>query len=112
MGWEERKGKLYYYRKERDEATGRVRSVYCGTGERAERAAREDEARRRGGVVASVKVVGNLRPIGLKPSTESQARELAPPVAQPEVPSNSPLAADWLARLRRRGCAPSTADTP
>jgi hypothetical protein len=45
MGWELRRGKLVYYRKVRDGK--RVRSVYCGTGERGERAAREDEERRR-----------------------------------------------------------------
>jgi hypothetical protein len=33
MGWEERKGHSYYYRKERDGA--RVRSVYVGSGETA-----------------------------------------------------------------------------
>jgi hypothetical protein len=44
MGWETRGGKRYYYRKER--RAGRVRSIYCGSGGRGERAAREDEARR------------------------------------------------------------------
>jgi hypothetical protein len=33
MGWELRKGKPYYYRKER--RNGRVISVYCGSGEHA-----------------------------------------------------------------------------
>lgn len=33
MGWEERKGQQYYYRKERDGA--RVRSLYVGSGETA-----------------------------------------------------------------------------
>jgi hypothetical protein len=47
MGWETRRGVKYYYRKERDPQTGRVRSLYCGGGERGEQAAREDEARRR-----------------------------------------------------------------
>ncbi len=45
MGWELRRGKPVYYRKVR-EAAGRVRSVYCGAGERGEAAAREDEMRR------------------------------------------------------------------
>lgn len=44
MGWEVRKGKRYYYRKER-RADGRVVSVYCGGGEREEAAEREDRAR-------------------------------------------------------------------
>lgn len=44
MGWELRRGKRVYYRKVRE--GGRVRSVYCGAGERGERAAREDEERR------------------------------------------------------------------
>lgn len=39
-----RNGKLVYYRKVREGS--RVRSVYCGSGERGERAAREDAARR------------------------------------------------------------------
>jgi hypothetical protein len=46
MGWELRRGKRVYYRKVRK--AGRVRSVYCGAGERGEAAAREDEARRAG----------------------------------------------------------------
>jgi hypothetical protein len=46
MGWEMRRGKRVYYRKIRE--AGRVRSVYCGAGERGEAAAREDEARRAG----------------------------------------------------------------
>jgi hypothetical protein len=47
MGWETRRGERYYYRKARDPHTGRVRSIYCGGGERGEQAARKDEARRR-----------------------------------------------------------------
>lgn len=51
MGWETRRGgKRFYYRKlwYRDEQ-GRphVKSVYCGSGEQGEAAAREDEERRR-----------------------------------------------------------------
>ena len=45
MGWEKRGTKLVYYRKERG-ADGRVRSIYCGSGERGELAAREDAERR------------------------------------------------------------------
>src|SRR5947209_8745758 len=50
MGWETRNGKKVYYRKLRG-ASGRVRSIYCGSGERGELAAREDAERRstRGG---------------------------------------------------------------
>ena len=44
MGWEMRRGKRVYYHKERDGE--RVRSIYCGSGERGERAAREDKERR------------------------------------------------------------------
>ena len=44
MGWELRRGKPAYYRKVREGR--RVRSVYCGGGERGERAAREDAERR------------------------------------------------------------------
>jgi len=49
MGWEVRAGKRVYYRKVRfkDEAgRSRVRSIYFGSGEDAETAAREDEERR------------------------------------------------------------------
>jgi hypothetical protein len=46
MGWEMRGGTRVYYRKQRDPDTGRVRSIYCGSGERGELAAREDRARR------------------------------------------------------------------
>jgi hypothetical protein len=46
MGWETRNGKQCYYRKVR--VDGRVRSIYCGTGERARLAALEDERRRAG----------------------------------------------------------------
>lgn len=49
MGWEMRHGKLFYYRKERfrdEQGRSRVRSVYCGSGERGEAAACEDEERR------------------------------------------------------------------
>lgn len=44
MGWELRRGKRVYYRKEREGR--RVRSIYCGSGERGEKAAREDAERR------------------------------------------------------------------
>lgn len=44
MRWETRNGKPVYYRKVRE--GGRVRSVYCGSGERGEAAAREDARRR------------------------------------------------------------------
>lgn len=40
MGWERRGGKFFYYRKQR--VAGRVRSIYFGSGERAETASRED----------------------------------------------------------------------
>ena len=44
MGWELRRGKRVYYRKVREGS--RVRSIYCGSGERGETAALEDEERR------------------------------------------------------------------
>lgn len=51
MGWETRGGKRVYYRKQRyrdEQGRSCVRSIYCGSGERGEEAAREDEERRRG----------------------------------------------------------------
>ena len=44
MGWEERNGKSYYYRKERDGS--RVRSVYVGSGEVARLLAQLDHIER------------------------------------------------------------------
>ena len=44
MGWEMRGSKMIYYRKVREGA--RVRSIYCGGGERGERPAAEDAERR------------------------------------------------------------------
>lgn len=44
MGREMRRGRRCYYRKVRE--GGKVRSVYCGSGERGEAAAREDAARK------------------------------------------------------------------
>ncbi|MCA1633430.1 MAG: hypothetical protein LC802_06855 [Acidobacteria bacterium] len=44
MGWELRRGKRVYVRKVREGA--RVRSIYCGAGERGKQAAREDKERR------------------------------------------------------------------
>jgi hypothetical protein len=41
MGWEKRKGRLFYYRKARDEH-GRVQSQYLGRGEQALEASRAD----------------------------------------------------------------------
>ncbi len=65
MGWEIRAGKRCYYRKVRE--GGRVRSVYMGSGERAEAAAREDAERRlcATGVsdIRHVKKEGGLLPV-------------------------------------------------
>ena len=55
MGWEKRHGKRVYYRKQRyrdGEGRSRVRSIYCGSGERGERAAREDRELRALGLPA------------------------------------------------------------
>ena len=45
MGWEQRRGKRYYYRKRRE--GGRVVSEYFGAGLRAEQVAARDEQARR-----------------------------------------------------------------
>jgi hypothetical protein len=45
MGWEQRRGRRYYYRKQRRD--GRVLSEYVGAGAAGEQAAMEDAARRR-----------------------------------------------------------------
>lgn len=65
MGWEVRRGKRCYYRKVRE---GRkVKSVYCGSGERGEAAAREDAER---------------RAAGLRPEPPPAAR---PPITRAEI---------------------------
>jgi hypothetical protein len=70
MGWETRKGHSYYYRKERG-ADGRVRSIYFGSGERAEAAAREDEERRTQSVkVKDKRDVAQLPDVAQPPATE------------------------------------------
>lgn len=86
MGWEWRGRRLVYYRKERDGR--RVRSIYCGPGERGERAAREDEERR---------LLRGKAPATVAPDT-------------PEKPTtrhrHSPGVEEWLSRLTpaaRRG---------
>ena len=82
MGWELRRGTLIYYRKERDGR--RVRSIYCGSGERGEAAAREDEEQR-AARLARATVTPTPRPAApsLKPA--------APPVAaHPPAPRPSP----------------------
>lgn len=72
MGWEMRRGKRVYYRKVREGR--RVRSVYCGTGERGEQAAREDAARRAARLRSPVGAAVELPPV-VAPSA---------PVVQPE----------------------------
>lgn len=82
MGWELRGGKRFYYRKEKyRDASGRsrVRSIYCGSGERGEAAAREDEERRRG---ASLSM---SEPCATGESRHIDERETRPHAAPPTV---------------------------
>lgn len=83
MGWEMRRGKLVYYRKERyrdAEGRSRVRSIYCGLGESAEAAAREDLERRRARLVNALMELG------------SEAERLTFPVIhQVEPPRRAPV---------------------
>lgn len=77
MGWEVRRGMRCYYRKVRE---GRkVRSVYCGSGERGEAAAREDAER---------------RAAGLRPEPPSAA---LPPITHAEI----------IRRASNAGCGPT-----
>lgn len=102
MGWETRKGKRYYYRKERG-VDGRVRSVYCGSGARGEQAAAEDEARR-----AQENAPNSLEPEGdsaqiessksLEQTIDQPGDQLSPEPAPPLSGGSSFL--DWL---RERG---------
>lgn len=97
MGWATRKGKRYYYRKERD-ADGRVRSIFCGGGERGEAAARADEARRLGCATTEILEKASI-----------QADELAELGRKKEVayPSQLPgeAVSEYLSRLRGLGPA-------
>ncbi len=70
MGWEVRAGRRYYYRKERDPQTGRVRSVYCGGGEKGEAAEREDERRR----CATTQVMTNDDAMMLEKDSTSESK--------------------------------------
>jgi hypothetical protein len=55
MGWELRKGRYFYYRKQR-QTSGRVRSIYLGRGDKAIEASRAD------GVAVPDEVLGSLAP--------------------------------------------------
>lgn len=76
MGWERRgkKGRLVYYRKVR--VGGKVKSVYCGSGERGRAAEREDLERRQALSLAK-------QPPATPPTPESV------PQSQPEPESES-----------------------
>jgi hypothetical protein len=86
MGWETRGDKRYYYRKARG-ADGRVRSTYCGGGERGLAAEREDRERERPRSVAPADV-------------DPCAAPAAPLVSEPpsaEVPGTPPTIEDVVA---------------
>ncbi len=90
MGWEVRGGKRYYYRKERDPRTGRVRSRYCGSGAKGEQAAREDEERRAAPVaqpeaanIRTLKKAANSS-ILEKPSTSEAGDLIKPSIRESE----------------------------
>jgi hypothetical protein len=82
MGWEMRRGKRVYYRKVRE--GGRVRSIYCGSGERGEEAAREDEARRLAKLSAAASPAPCATP---EEGAEALAQVgIAPPASTPQPP--------------------------
>lgn len=87
MGWETRRGKRVYYRKER--VGRRVRSVYCGSGERGERAAREDEERRAAAAATSKKTrtLAAPQPV-ISPCPSSPLRVMGRPVGATPRPRN------------------------
>ena len=99
MGWELRRGKLVYYRKMRD--GGRVRSVYCGSGERGERAAREDEERRDAKRAAATPVTC-ATPEAASKKLEKPRTPNAPAPGR-SVPSPRPLRYEEWRALRLRG---------
>ena len=95
MGWERRRGRLFYYRKQRDEQ-GRVRSIYVGRGEAAVRLSLAD------GV--SLPDDPTL-PVVLLPEVTDIRGENKKDVAEigdVESPDDHPVSSDWLARLRAR----------
>jgi hypothetical protein len=114
MGWEKRGGKLVYYRKERG-SDGRVRSVYCGSGERGEQAAREDEQRREG--VAQDTAHGNpllkkraLPELPATHATRLRARDEDADAAQKPLPLR--LGGQELLRLLVARADPTPAGPP
>lgn len=96
MGWEIRRGKRYYYRKER-RPDGRVRSIYCGTGERGEAAAAEDEARRI--AQQNVTEIRDIKKEALDTETDALAEKEAVIERAPEVKQAAPAP---LQRPQRR----------
>jgi hypothetical protein len=96
MGWELRRGKLVYYRKVRDGS--RVRSVYCGAGERGEQAAREDEERRKAKLARQVQTT-NAPPAPAAPPAVSVAEPPRPAPALVPTPASQALYSRAPARV-------------
>jgi hypothetical protein len=97
MGWERRKGKLYYYRKQRGEG-GRVRSVYLGRGQKAVDVSRAD------GVPVPDEVVAqpNLSEV---PNIRSVKKDALPSIEAltPSLAGTGPAyLQDWRRRLSTR----------
>lgn len=82
MGWETRRGKRVYYRKVREGS--RVRSIYCGAGERGELAAHEDAERRAANRSIRVAHVENSGQRGT--TFPNPVDEGAPPTVEPSEP--------------------------
>jgi hypothetical protein len=83
MGWELRSGRRVYYRKERytdEEGRSHVRSIYCGSGERGEVAARQDEERRDGVTVVASAEVARATPAL---ASIGDVKKAAPPISNP-----------------------------
>jgi hypothetical protein len=100
MGWELRRGKLVYYRKVREGR--RVRSVYCGSGERGEGAAREDEGRRAAKRVAATPAACATP----EAASNKLERPRAPVASMPGRSSPSPRPRryeEWRALMLRMG---------
>lgn len=96
MGWEMRRGKRVYYRKERyrdEQGHSRVGSIYCGSGERGEAAAREDEERRRAASLAehaAAVEAQHTRRVNARAMVEAFARALECPAGPPGGPAPPP----------------------
>lgn len=112
MGWERRgKNRLVYYRKERytdEQGRSRVRSIYCGSGERGSAAEREAQERREGARQRPAEIPE--APSLTQPDTDAAPSAILPTRAVTPSPGKS--AYDWTVRLDYARAHPSSIKSP